>query len=56
MLADAAAASGAAVRVATALAPRAEDYRVLKPKHSAFFGALLDLLLQRIVETVVLVR
>lgn len=48
VLADAVAAGGAAARVANALAPRADDYRVLKPKHSAFFGTPLDLLLQHL--------
>lgn len=49
------AAGGAAARIATAIAPEASDYRVLKPKHSAFFGTPMDLLLQHLgVSTVVL--
>lgn len=54
-LADAVAAGGAAERIATTLAPRADDYRVLKPKHSAFFRTPLELLLEHLgVTTVVL--
>lgn len=34
------------VRIARTLAPRAEDYFVLKPRHSAFFMTPLELLLQ----------
>jgi nicotinamidase-related amidase len=41
--------------VATILQPAKEDYFVLKPKHSAFFGTTLDLLLDHLhVETVIL--
>lgn len=49
------AAGGAAARIASALAPEVSDYRVLKPKHSAFFGTPMDLLLRHLgVSTVVL--
>lgn len=49
------AAGGASARVATAIAPEESDYRVLKPKHSAFFGTPLDLLLEHLgVSTVVM--
>jgi nicotinamidase-related amidase len=34
--------------IAEALAPRPEDYSVLKPKHSAFFATPLDLLLRHL--------
>ena len=42
------AAGGAAARIAQAVAPQESDYRVLKPKHSAFFGTPLDLLLEHL--------
>lgn len=49
------AAGGAAARIAAAVAPEASDYRVLKPKHSAFFGTPADLLLRHLrVSTLVL--
>jgi nicotinamidase-related amidase len=49
------AAGGAAAAIASAVAPQETDYRVLKPKHSAFFGTPLDLLLQHLgASTVVL--
>lgn len=48
ILADALAAGGAAARIASALTPCKDDYRILKPKHSAFFGTPLDLLLQHL--------
>lgn len=48
VLADVVAAGGAPARIATALAPQTGDYRVLKPKHSAFFGTPLDLLLEHL--------
>jgi nicotinamidase-related amidase len=34
--------------VAKLLAPQSNDYRVLKPKHSAFFGTPLDMLLEHL--------
>ncbi len=34
--------------IAEAPAPRADDYSVLKPKHSAFFATPLDLLLRHL--------
>ena len=37
-----------AARVAEALSPGADDYFVLKPRHSAFFSTPLDLLLQEL--------
>jgi nicotinamidase-related amidase len=39
---------GAAAEIAQALAPDKDDYFVLKPKHSAFFVTPLDLLLQHL--------
>lgn len=42
------AAGEAPARIATAVAPEESDYRVLKPKHSAFFGTPLDLLLEHL--------
>jgi nicotinamidase-related amidase len=42
------AAGDAPARIATAIAPEEADYRVLKPKHSAFFGTPLDLLLEHL--------
>ena len=52
----AARASGAdAARIVDALEPGAQDYFVLKPRHSAFFATPLDLLLQELaVDTLVL--
>jgi len=41
-------------RVAARLTPKADDYFVLKPKHSGFFSTTLDLLLRHLgVETVI---
>jgi nicotinamidase-related amidase len=40
------ASGGSGARVTALLAPHDDDYFVLKPKHSAFFGTPLDLLLQ----------
>ena len=37
-----------AAQIVNALAPGADDYFVLKPKHSAFFGTPLDLLLKEL--------
>ncbi|HEY0713086.1 MAG TPA: isochorismatase family cysteine hydrolase [Polyangia bacterium] len=42
------AAGGGGARITAALAPHDDDYFVLKPKHSAFFGTPLDLLLQHL--------
>ncbi len=42
------AAGGAAARMAQQLAPRDDDYFVLKPKHSAFFATPMELLLQHL--------
>lgn len=42
------AAGGAAARMAHQLAPRDDDYFVLKPKHSAFFATPMELLLQHL--------
>jgi len=42
------AAGGAGARITTLLEPDEDDYFVLKPKHSAFFGTPLDLLLQHL--------
>jgi nicotinamidase-related amidase len=42
------AAGEAPARIAAAVAPEESDYRVLKPKHSAFFGTPLDLLLEHL--------
>lgn len=39
---------GAGARLTALLAPSDDDYFVLKPKHSAFFGTPLDLLLQHL--------
>jgi len=39
---------GAGARIAELLAPQHDDYFVLKPKHSAFFGTPLDLLLRHL--------
>jgi nicotinamidase-related amidase len=39
---------GAGARITTLVAPQDDDYFVLKPKHSAFFGTPLDLLLQHL--------
>jgi nicotinamidase-related amidase len=39
---------GDGARITTQLAPDEDDYFVLKPKHSAFFGTPLDLLLQHL--------
>ncbi len=41
-------AGGAGARIAGLLAPESDDYFVLKPKHSAFFGTPLDLLLRHL--------
>ena len=41
-------AGGAGARIAELLAPGEDDYFVLKPKHSAFFGTPLDLLLRHL--------
>lgn len=47
--------TGIPCRVAEMLAPRPDDYCVLKPKHSAFFGTPLDMLLDHLgVRTVVI--
>jgi nicotinamidase-related amidase len=47
--------TGIPASVAQLLAPQSEDYRVLKPKHSAFFGTPLDMLLDHLgAQTVVL--
>lgn len=40
--------NGAGARIAQQLAPDDDDYFVLKPKHSAFFATPLDLLLQHL--------
>ncbi|MDV0436808.1 cysteine hydrolase family protein [Xanthomonas sacchari] len=42
-------------RIAACLAPRPQDYYVLKPKHSAFLGSALSLLLARLQTTHLLV-
>ena len=42
------ASEGAGARITALVAPRDDDYFVLKPKHSAFFGTPLDLLLQHL--------
>jgi len=42
------AAGGDGARIATLLAPDEDDYFVLKPMHSAFFGTPLELLLQHL--------
>jgi nicotinamidase-related amidase len=42
------AAGGDGARIAELLAPESEDYFVLKPMHSAFFATPLQLLLQRL--------
>ncbi|MCW0377950.1 hypothetical protein NB697_000796 [Xanthomonas sacchari] len=42
-------------RIAACLAPRPQDYYVLKPKHSAFLGSALALLLARLQTTRLLV-
>ncbi|MET3493345.1 cysteine hydrolase family protein [Variovorax boronicumulans] len=39
---------GAGAAITSSLQPDADDYFVLKPKHSAFFGTPLDLLLQHL--------
>jgi len=39
---------GDGARITTMIGPRDDDYFVLKPKHSAFFGTPLDLLLQHL--------
>jgi nicotinamidase-related amidase len=39
---------GAGAAITSALQPQADDYFVLKPKHSAFFGTPLELLLQHL--------
>lgn len=39
---------GRGARITQQLAPEADDYFVLKPKHSAFFSTPLDLLLQHL--------
>jgi nicotinamidase-related amidase len=39
---------GAGAAIASALQPEPDDYFVLKPKHSAFFGTPLELLLQHL--------
>lgn len=39
---------GVAGRMARALAPRARDFAVLKPRHSAFYATPLDILLQQL--------
>ncbi len=39
---------GAGARIARQLEPRAEDYIVLKPKHSGFYATPLDLLLRHL--------
>lgn len=39
---------GAGAAITSALQPDADDYFVLKPKHSAFFGTPLELLLQHL--------
>ncbi|MEZ2299326.1 cysteine hydrolase family protein [Variovorax sp. RCC_210] len=39
---------GAGAEITSALQPDADDYFVLKPKHSAFFGTPLELLLQHL--------
>ncbi|HSX60623.1 MAG TPA: cysteine hydrolase [Tahibacter sp.] len=55
VFAAAMAAGGTAGRIASAVAPHETDYRVLKPKHSAFLATPLDLLLQHLgVSTIVL--
>ncbi len=41
-------ASGPGAAIARSLAPGADDYAVLKPKHSAFFATPLDLLLRHL--------
>jgi len=41
-------AGAASARIVDALAPRASDYVVLKPAHSAFFATPLELLLQKL--------
>ena len=41
-------ASDAGAAIARSLAPGADDYAVLKPKHSAFFATPLDLLLRHL--------
>src|SRR5438067_6904947 len=42
------AAGGMGARITEQLLPDDDDYFVLKPKHSAFFGSPLDLLLQHL--------
>jgi nicotinamidase-related amidase len=42
------ASGGDGARITAMLAPDDEDYFVLKPKHSAFFGTPLELLLQHL--------
>ena len=41
-------AGGAGARITALLAPSEDDFFVLKPKHSAFFGTPLELLLQHL--------
>lgn len=48
LMADARAAGGPGAAIAEALAPGPNDYFVLKPMHSAFFGTPLQLLLQHL--------
>jgi nicotinamidase-related amidase len=42
------AAGGSGARITAVIAPHDDDYFVLKPKHSAFLGTPLDLLLQHL--------
>lgn len=42
------AAGGASATIASALAPRASDYYILKPKHSAFLATALPVLLEQL--------
>jgi nicotinamidase-related amidase len=41
-------AGGASAEIAAALAPRTEDYYILKPKHSAFMATALPVLLEKL--------
>jgi nicotinamidase-related amidase len=40
--------AGAAAAMAKAVAPRAADFTILKPRHSAFYATPLDILLQQL--------
>jgi nicotinamidase-related amidase len=48
VVSDSIAHGGQGARITTQLEPDVDDYFVLKPKHSAFFGTPLDLLLQHL--------